>query len=149
MSADFDDGVRSHIYGHFVRTGRAPLATEIARDLAQPIATIQAALQRLHDAHGVVLDPSTGELLMAHPFSAMPTAFRVEAADQAWWANCIWDALGILAMLKQDGKVRTQCGCCGDEMTLTIRHRALSGNPRGVVHFAVPARDWWRDIVFT
>ncbi len=149
MSADFDAGVRSFIYGYFVRTGRAPLATEIAGELAQPVTAIQGALQRLHDAHSVVLDPSTGELLMVHPFSGVPTAFRVEAADQAWWANCIWDALGILGMLKRDGHVRTQCGCCGDAMTLTIRSGALSGNPRGIAHFAVPARDWWRDIVFT
>jgi hypothetical protein len=63
----------------------------------------------------VVLDPSTGELLMVHPFSAVPTAFR-----------------------------ETQCGCCGDAMTLTIRNGGLEDST-GVVHVAVPARDWWRD----
>jgi hypothetical protein len=148
MSADFDAGVRWYILGHFLRTGRAPLVTEMAVELAQPASAIQAALHRLHAAHGVVLDRSTGELLMVHPFSCVPTAFRVEVADKSWWANCIWDALGIPAMLKRDGRVHTQCGCCGDAMTLTIRNGALR-NPSGVVHFAVPAKDWWRDIAFT
>ena len=148
MSLDFDAGVRAFIFEHFLRMGRAPLVNEIAVGMAQPLSAIQAALQRLHEAHGVVLEPSTGELRMVHPFSCVPTPFRVEVADQAWWANCIWDALGIPAMLKRDGSVQTQCGCCGDAMTLTIQDGALV-TPTGVAHFSVPARDWWRDIVFT
>jgi hypothetical protein len=148
MSSDFDAGVRWYILGYFLRIGRAPLVTELAVELAQPAAAIQAALQRLHEAHGVVLDQSTGELLMVHPFSCVPTAFRVEVPDRSWWANCVWDALGIPAMLKRDGSVDTRCGCCGDAMTLTIANGALC-NATGIVHFAVPAKDWWRDIVFT
>jgi len=147
MSSDFDAGVRWFILGYFLRIGRAPLVTELAVERAQPAAAIQAALQRLQEAHGVVLDRSTGELLMVHPFSCVPTAFRVEV-DKSWWANCIWDALGIPAMLKRDGSVHTWCGCCGDAMTLTIANGALC-NATGIVHFAVPAKDWWRDIVFT
>ena len=85
---------------------------------------------------------------MVHPFSCVPTAFRVEVADGAWWANCIWDALGIPAMLKRDGRVRTQCGCCSDAMTLNVSNGALA-DPSGIAHFAVPAKDWWKDIVFT
>ena len=148
MSPDFDAGVRPYIYAHFLRTGRAPLVAEIARDLSQPVAAVQAALTRLQQAHSVVLEPSTGELLMVHPFSCVPTAFRVEVADGAWWANCIWDALGIPAMLKRDGRVRTQCGCCSDAMTLNVSNGALA-DPSGIAHFAVPAKDWWKDIVFT
>ena len=148
MSSDFDAGVRWCILGYFLRMGRAPLVTELAVELAQPASAIQAALQRLHDAHGVVLDQSTGELLMVHPFSCVPTAFRVEVEDKSWWANCIWDGLGIPAMLKRDGRVHTQCGCCGEAMTLTVRNGALR-NPIGIAHFAVPAKDWWQDIVFT
>jgi hypothetical protein len=51
-------------------------------------------------------------------------------------------------MLKRDGRVRTHCGCCRDAMTLTIRGGELR-NPTGIAHFAVPAKDWWQDIVFT
>jgi hypothetical protein len=149
MSADFDASVRSYVLEHFLRTGRAPLVAETASGLAQPLSAIQAALQRLHQAHGVVLATSTRELLMVHPFSAVPTAFRVRVADQSWWANCVWDALGIPAMLQRDGSVHTQCGCCGDAMTLTIRNGVLEDNPTGLAHFSVPAKDWWRDIVFT
>jgi hypothetical protein len=145
---DFDAGVRANIVQHFLRTGRAPLVAEIAAARAQPLPAIQAALQRLREAHGVVHDSSTGELLMVHPFSAVPTAFRVEVADQSWWANCIWDALGIPAMLHRDGRVQTQCGCCGDAMTLTVRNGELADST-SIVHFAIPAKDWWRDIVFT
>lgn len=148
MSPDFDAGVRPYIYEHFLRTGRAPLVAEIARDLAEPVSAIEAALRRLHDAHSVVLEPSAGELLMVHPFSCVPTAFRVEVGKGAWWANCIWDALGIPAMLKRDGSVLTHCGCCSEAMTPTVSNGTLA-DATGVAHFAVPAKDWWKDIVFT
>jgi hypothetical protein len=85
---------------------------------------------------------------MAEPFSAVPTPFVVQAGARRWWGNCVWDALGILAMLRADGQVLTSCGCCGRAMTLEVQDGALRDAP-GVVHYAIPARDWWRDVVFT
>jgi hypothetical protein len=37
---------------------------------------------------------------MANPFSAVPTPFLVRSGDRSWYGNCIWDALGIPAMLQ-------------------------------------------------
>jgi Alkylmercury lyase len=54
-----------------------------------------------------VLKPATNELRMANPFSAVPTAYRVHAAGQWWYGNCAWDALGICAALRTDGRVET------------------------------------------
>jgi len=96
----------------------------------------------------LVLHEISGELLMVAPFSCVPTPFEVEAGKGSWWGNCIWDALGILAMLKQDGRVVTSCGCCGDPLTVTVRDGMLAA-AAGVVHFALPAKDWWKDIVLT
>ena len=84
---------------------------------------------------------------MAEPFSAVPTAFAVEVGTQKWWGNCIWDALGIPAMLKQDARVVTACGCCNEAMTLEVRDGQLLKAP-GVVHLAIPPREWWNDVVF-
>src|SRR3712207_8826731 len=56
----------------------------------------------LHDAHALVVDDD-GELLMAAPFSAVPTPFGVEAAGRRWHANCAWDAFGGCAALHADG----------------------------------------------
>ncbi|GAC1618994.1 MAG: hypothetical protein PVS2B2_04300 [Candidatus Acidiferrum sp.] len=93
----------------------------------------------------LVLQPS-GEVLMANPFSAVPTPFVTEVGARRWFGNCIWDSLGILATLQADGRVLTSCGCCGDSMVLNLRGGMLTGD--GIVHFAIPARHWWDDIVF-
>ena len=93
----------------------------------------------------LVLQP-TGEVLMANPFSAVPTPFVTEVGDRRWFGNCIWDALGILSTLRANGRVLTSCAGCGDAMALEVSDGMVSGD--GIIHFALPARRWWDDIVF-
>lgn len=101
----------------------------------------------------LVLQPGSGEILMANPLSAVPTAFVVEtegtAESRSWYGNCIWDALGVIAMLHGDGRVLTSCGCCGESMAVSVRQGEVEARPPGIVHFAIPAKHWWDDIVFT
>ncbi len=142
----FDDSsLRLFIYEEIVRTGEAPSVAALARQFRAAGEDVRAALRRMHDAHVLVLQPS-GELLMANPFSAVPTPFLVQVGDRRWFGNCIWDALGILATLAANGRVLTSCGCCGDAMTLELHEGVLKGD--GTVHFALPALRWWDDIVF-
>jgi hypothetical protein len=89
-----------------------------------------------------------GELWRAAPFSAIPTAFPVKAGRRSWYGNCIWDALGIPAMLGQDARIGAACGCCNYEMPLDVKNGRLLQNT-GVIHIAVPAKDWYKDVVFT
>ncbi len=143
----YDRKVRLHVYNHFIKSGRAPTLTEAAEALGSTAPEVQAAYQRLADGKALVLQENR-EILMAEPFSAVPTPFVVESGKRSWWANCIWDALGVPAMLKDDARIFTSCGCCGDAMALEVKERKLLGSS-GVAHFAVPARDWWKDVVFT
>ncbi len=117
-------------------------------DWARASSDVGQALQRLAGAHALVLQPASGEVLMANPFSAVPTAFVVSSAGRSWWGNCIWDGLGILAMLGADGSVATACPDCGEALTLSVRNGRVEGDPC-LAHFAVPARSWWDDVVFT
>ena len=142
----FDKQVRQYIYDYFVEHEQAPTRLQSAQALASPFSDIQAAYQRLAEGKALVLQ-SNGEILMAEPFSAVPTAFYVKVGARAWWGNCIWDALGITAMLKQDARIVTACGCCNDAMTVEIRNGELV-NAVGLVHFAIPPRDWWKNVVF-
>jgi hypothetical protein len=130
--------LRNRIYSRFVEHGRAPSRAEIGDD---------AGLRRLHDAHALVLDPETGEILMANPFSAVPTPYRVDAARGSWYANCAWDSFGIPAALHTDGHVSTTCGDCGDPIEIDLRDGPAPSDH--VFHVVVPARQWWEDIVFT
>ena len=143
----FDKQVRAQIYAHFLQAEQAPRLRDVARVLGCSLPAARAAYRRLAEARAIVLQ-ADGEVLMAEPFSAVPTPFVVQTGARRWWGNCVWDALGILAMLPADGQVVTSCGCCGLAMTLEVVDGALRAAP-GVVHYAIPARDWWKDVVFT
>lgn len=140
--------IRARIYDSFLETGRCDAVETLAHLLGAPQVEIRASLKRLAEAHMLVLQPESGEVLMAIPFSAVPTAFRVESGDRGWWGNCIWDALGICAMTGANATVVTSCPDCGEGMSLTVESGALLPAP-GIVHFAVPAARWWEDVVFT
>jgi hypothetical protein len=85
---------------------------------------------------------------MANPLSAIPTPFRVETERGAYWGNCVWDGLGVIAMLGGDGTLATSCPDCGARMSLGVRDAELAP-AEGVVHFAVPAARWWENIAYT
>ena len=141
--------IRLWIYRHFVDTGRAPSPVEIAARFRLTPAQVGDELRRLQvEADALVLIPGTSYIWMAEPFSAVPTSFLVRAGTQQWWGNCIWDALAILALLGLDGSVSTACPQSGQPLRVSVVKEALVDAP-GVVHFAAPARDWWRDIGFT
>jgi hypothetical protein len=85
---------------------------------------------------------------MANPFSAVPTAYRVLARGRWWYANCAWDAFGVLGALGVDGRVESSCPDCGDLYAIEVRERRID-LPELLFHCLVPAAHWWDDIVFT
>ncbi len=145
--ADLDLLVRRHVYDVTLGRGYPPTLAEAAAGLHVTQTDILASLQRLAAAHVLVLQPDTGEILMANAFSAVPTPFEVELQAFSCYGNCIWDALGIPVMLKQNARIRTACADCGSAMELSVMDGRLS-SADGIIHFALPARRWWDDIVF-
>jgi hypothetical protein len=152
MPYDFKNRVRVRLYQLFVESGRCPSIAEVAGALRCSVSDVSAAFQDLAAAHMLVLQAGSGEVLMANPLSAVPTPFVVETqADtgfRSWYGNCIWDALGVIAMLQNDGRVLTSCGCCGESMSVSVCKGEVETKPPGIVHFAIPAKHWWDDIVF-
>lgn len=144
---DFDTTVRLKVYERVVESGRVPSIAEVAQSLSVSGEQVRAAVENLAQGHMLVLQDS-GEILMAPPFSAVPTPFVVEAGGRAWWAPCMWDALGVPVALQRDAHIFTACGCCGHAMHVSIRDGVLQP-AEGIIHFALPARDWWKNIVFT
>jgi hypothetical protein len=139
---DADIELRNRTYSRFVELGRAPQPEELG-----PHDEVLDGWLRLHDAHALVLDPGRTQIRMANPFSAVPTAYRVEAGGRWWYGNCAWDAFGILAALHVDGRIETSCPDCGEALVLDV-----AGEPDDeslLFHCLVPAARWWDDIVFT
>jgi hypothetical protein len=140
--------LRNLTYELFVELGRAPSSDEVAHEAGASRADVEAGWRALHDAHALVLQPATAELRMANPFSAVPSAFRVRAAERWWYANCAWDALGVCAALHADGRVETSCPDCGEPIALDVG-ADRPGDDGLLFHCLVPASQWWDDIVFT
>ena len=145
---ELDRTVRRFVYDFAAREGRPPLVADAAAGLARVADEVAASFRRLAAARALVLQTESDEILMAPPYSAVPTPFVVESAGRSYYANCVWDALGVPAMLRRDARVETSCGCCGAALTLAVAGGALAES-NGVVHFALPAARWWDDIAFT
>lgn len=119
-----DDELRRRVYRHFAETGEPPeLEPEQARRLGYVVG-------------------DDGRILIANPFAGRPTGYRVAAGGRRYHANCVWDALGILALLDRDGTA----DCEGIELRVT--GGALEPTD-AVCHFLVPARDWYVDLAHT
>jgi hypothetical protein len=142
-----DDRTRWHVYDVTMREGAPPLRARLAELLGVSEEEVLASLRRLAAARMLVLQPDTEEILMAGPFSAVPTPFRVTLEAFSCYANCIWDALGIAATMRADAEIDTSCADCGAFASISVHSGEVLGD--GFMHFALPPRMWWQDIVFT
>jgi Alkylmercury lyase len=128
--------LRLSIYRSFVTTGQAPSARELAREFDD----VERGLRELAEAHAIVLAAGSTGIEMAHPFSGVPTSYRVTSGGVSYFANCAWDALGIAAILGRDTE-------CVRDVDLGVRCGEANGS--GVVHLLVPPRRFWDDVRFT
>jgi hypothetical protein len=135
--------LRRRTYAFFVEHGRAPVAAELGEE-----GDVLAGWRRLHDEHALVLNRSIDELRMLNPFSVVPTAYRVRAADRWWYGNCAWDAVGICAALHTDGRIETSCPDCGEPLVVEVRDERPDDESL-LFHCLVQAAHWWDDIAFT
>lgn len=147
-SAALDSTVRLHIMREAARTGHVPQSNEIAAALGESEPEIHESVKRLAASRILMLAPNDGRIWVAAPFCAVPSSFRVNSGGVNYFGICIWDALGIPAALHQDAVINTVCGDCGERMSLEISDGKLKRS-EGVIHFAVPARNWWDNIGFT
>jgi hypothetical protein len=148
VSADLtpsDLAIRRLVYDGVMSNGAIPTQSSLASTACMTVPAVSEALLRLAEAHMLVLQRN-GEILMANPFSAVATPFPVSIGNRSWYGNCIWDAMGIAAMMHDKAVIAASCGCCGTAMTLWVPDECIADER--TAHFAVPAAHWWDDIVF-
>ncbi len=140
--------IRLHVYRYFVDHGHPPTFVETARHFAIPADATRQAYRRPHEGHALFLEPGTDAIRMANPLSAVPTPYRVYINGRRLWANCAWDSLGIPAMRHADAQIEAAFTPSGDAATYAISagHLDASG---GVVHFPLPFRQWYDNIIHT
>ena len=150
MNDDLLFAIRAHIYGHFAATTRPPTAAAISHAFAISPAAEEEALLALHDRHAHFLEPGTTAIRLANPFSAVPTPYRVVAGGLTYTANCAWDSFGIPAALgAADARLESVCAATGRPIVLHLTGGRLGRDGPEVVHFLVPFRHWYDDLIHT
>ena len=140
--------LRKIIYQSFYDRGSAPAIAELASECNETQAQIAGALRWLHREHHIVLQDD-GEILAAHPFSNVPMAFEVRFKETDARGFCIWDALGIAAMVCSNATIRTRCAYCLKGMSMRVTDEHLEAPSEGVAQYLVPAQEMWHDVCFT
>ena len=149
MSGELETKVKLTIYGITAETGRVPNSLEVARKMDAEEAEVLDAFARLHKKRLLVPEPGDfSRIRMAPPFSGIATAFPVDANGRRYFANCVWDAYGIAAALHTDAMIPASDGHTGESLWLEVKNNQPILHSY-VAHFAVPAAQWWDDIVFT
>lgn len=140
---DLVDGlVHAHVIATFVDMGHAPSTSELAAALAVEPEVIAASLRSLHAGHGLVLHPDSLAIWIAHPFSTSATTVCVTHGESAWWAPCMWCAAGVLALVDAGAVLHTRWG--GEHEPLVL---APDTSTDPLIHFALPPRDAWSNVV--
>ena len=145
---DFDTQVKLAIYRHLAETGSRPSPADVAERVGSDVASVLDAYPRLRAQRVLALEADGASIRMAPPFSGVPTQHIVLVGGKQYYANCAWDALGVLAALHQPGEVHSRCEQSGEPLRLEV---GLEGPQPStwLFHCLVPAAKWWDDIVFT
>src|SRR5215472_14751693 len=145
---DIED-LRLAVYADFASTGQAPSTQDLADQLGVSATEIESGLNDLHKARHLVLDES-GQIVMAHPFAAVPLGFSVMGRRTLWWGGCAWDSFALPHLLPAEGEVlvATRCPNCSRPLAWSV---GTAEPPRGdqVAHFLVPTARMWDDVVHT
>lgn len=148
MSMITHSALHHHIIRSFVERGSPPKSIELATVLGVPVAQVHSALMALQEYHGVVLHPGSCEIWIAHPFSAAPTNFWIQAESVGCWANCAWCAMGAVTLLGGSGDVTTTIGAESKQVTLRVENGVVEDSDL-FVHFPIPMTRAWDNVVYT
>ena len=146
--ANLDTRVKLAIYRHFANTGNQPQPETVAANVGADLPAVLQSYKRLAANRLLVLEANGSSIRMASPFSGIPTQHVVISDNVQYFANCGWDALGIIAALHRSGTVYSRCEQSGTPFRLSVTAEGPESSS-WIFHCHVPAANWWEDIVFT
>ena len=143
-----DGRVRLAILERFAERGEAPSAADVATAIGED----ETPSRRPTPASPTTTSSCSGRARGRSGWLTPSRPCRPASASStdrgSSYGNCIWDALGIPAMLGADARIETTCPDCREPLELRVRDGDLEPLD-WVAHFAVPAARWWDDIGHT
>ena len=143
--------VRLAIFERFLADAQAPVVEELMTQFSLSREDVTAVLHDLQTARHIALVPGSARILMAFPFSAITTPFRVETGGGNYFANCAWDAVAFHTMLGTDVAIDSFCHHCAEPIRIELRDgRATLVEPaETLIYLALRPTQWWENIVTT
>jgi hypothetical protein len=143
--------VRLFIFEYFREHSVPPVVEQLMSDFELSRSETISLLRELTDAKHIALVKGTSRILMAFPFSAIATPFRVIAGGRTYFANCAWDAIAFHAMLGTDIAIDSYCHHCAQPISIEMSEgKATRVEPaEAIVYLALRPAQWWEDIITT
>ena len=148
MDDTFDQTLRTAVYQHFAITGLSPTLDTMREVTGATSEQVMDGYRRLYAKRMLVPADDFAFIRMAPPFSGVPTQHRAAVNGKEYFANCAWDAFGVVSALGGTGDVVSRCEHTFEPLVLHLTGDGPSSS-EWRFHCVVPAVDWWNDIVFT
>ena len=143
--------VRKFVFDHFLEHAAPPVVEQLMTAFSLSRSETAGVLHELESSRHLALVGGTDRILMAFPFSAIATPFRVTVRGRQYFANCSWDAIAFHAMLGEPVRVDSFCNHCAAPVGIEMRDgRATFVDPaETLVYLALPPTQWWENITAT
>lgn len=142
-----DELVRGALTRAIAELGYAPDENRLAVLVGVGVDEVRRRLQRLADAHALLLHPHSMRPWVVHPFALSPGSCWVSTETRGYWANCLYCGLGIAAALKCDAVITTRLGGEEDTVQYVVRDGLVSPSDH-VFHLSTPVARWWDNVIF-
>jgi len=143
----YDQDLRGLLTRMIAERGHGPSLAELATAAGADLATAEASLRRLHEAHALLLHPDKCEPWVVHPFALSAGGCWVQTDALGYWANCLYCGFGIAAALGADARLTARLGGEGSTATYRIAGGELLDRD-GVFHLSTPVARWWDNVIF-
>lgn len=138
--------LRLAVYRGFARDGRAPGIAELAEEAGLSPDQVRDGLRSLHEQRHLVLHDE--QIVMAHPFSAVPLGFAVMGPRTLWWGGCSWDSFALSGLLDCSVLVSTNCPGCWKALAWNV-HPSTETSGAELAYFPFPVAQMWDDVLST
>jgi Alkylmercury lyase len=95
----FDVTLRTAVYRHFATTGQSPTLDAMREAIGATSEQVRDGYRRLYAKRMLVPAGDFASIRMAPPFAGVHTQHRAMVSGTEYFANCAWDAFGVVAAL--------------------------------------------------
>ena len=142
---------RKYIFDHFYEFTTAPPLEEVMQRFKLTRKEAFNRFRELEADHHILLIPGTQRILMANPFSAVSTPFRVYIGSSRYFANCAWDSVALHVMIEKEARIASFCHHCADTIEITMNGGEVkSSQPSApVIFLSTPVANWYDNLINT